>query len=112
MWDFLVGYSVVIGLLVAYAIVVVASLLATAVLLKRRRQRWQQNTERYGWERYLRDSGAEIVHHDGRATLVELPNEGRRRFCAFNPVTGRKYVLLVPPEISTCEEARRWVSRI
>lgn len=109
MWDFLVGHSVVIGLLVAYATVVVVILLAAAVLLKRRRQ---QDTERYGWERYIQEKGAKIVHHDGSATLVELPNEGRRRFCTFNPVTGRKYVLLVPPEVSTCEEARRWISHI
>lgn len=111
MWDFLVGYSVVIGLLVAYA-TVVASLLATAALFKRRRRRWQQDTERYTWERYLREKGAKIVHRDGSATLVELPNEGQRRFCTCNPETGRKYVLLVPPEVSTCEEARRWVSHI
>ena len=71
--------------------------------------------ERYGWERYLEESEAEIQdtrHNDRDAQeerLYRLSDESSRFVCV-DPSTGRRYALGVPRGIRTCEEAQRWMS--
>jgi len=82
----------------------------------------EQNTEikririeRYGWEKYLNQSGAKIV--DQRINERDLQTErlfqskdGIVRFICIDPSTGRRYSLGVPREIKTCEQAQNWMS--
>jgi len=74
--------------------------------------------ERYGWERYLADSDAIVIHerrNDVECTLESLMQTGstatpgpRVLVCAC-PSTGRVYCLEVPMVIQTCEQAQRWL---
>jgi hypothetical protein len=71
--------------------------------------------ERYGWEKYLNQSGAKIV--DQRINERDLQTErlfqskdGMVRFICVDPSTGRRYSLGVPREIKTCEQAQNWMS--
>lgn len=71
--------------------------------------------ERYGWTRYLDESGAEIVHqerNDRDAQFEKLYRlaDGQQRFVCIDPSTARKYALGVPREVQTCEQARLWMS--
>jgi len=71
--------------------------------------------ERFGWERYIRESGATRKHRRFNERdqqweeLYELKN-GIRRFLVSDPSTGRRYALGVPREVSTCEQAQTYVS--
>jgi hypothetical protein len=73
--------------------------------------------ERFGWERYLKDSGAAVVdqrHNDRDAqdeVLYRL-RDGTQRFAFVDPSTGRRYALGVPREIQNCEQAQMWMSHL
>lgn len=71
--------------------------------------------ERYTWERYLKDSGAEVVDQrhndrDNQEEVLYVTSTGLKRFCVQDPTTTRKYALGVPRETLTCEEAQTWMS--
>lgn len=71
--------------------------------------------ERFGWGRYLRESGAKQLHqlHNDRDNQEEILYElkdGQKRFVCIDPSTGRKYALGVPRDINTCTEAQHWMS--
>jgi hypothetical protein len=71
--------------------------------------------ERYGWERFLKESGAN--RRDSRRndrdtqeeSLYQL-RDGTQRFVCVDPSTGRRYALGVPGEVATCEQAQLWMS--
>lgn len=71
--------------------------------------------ERFGWDRYLKESGAEVV--DSRRNEVENTHEalcrtksGQLRFMATCP-SGKKVSLGLPPNgVETCEQAQNWLS--
>ena len=71
--------------------------------------------ERYGWEKYLTDSGAVVVdqrRNDRDAQMERLftTDGGARRFVCMDPSTGRRYALGVPRDIATCAQAQAWMS--
>jgi hypothetical protein len=71
--------------------------------------------ERFGWERYLRNTGAKVINsrrNDVEATqesLMRGPDGETVLVCAC-PSTARTYALEVPDEIETCEQAQMWRS--
>ena len=71
--------------------------------------------ERFGWIRYLKESGARCINHrlnerDGQREGLFVAKDGTRRFVVSDPSTGRRYALGVPQEITTCEQAQAWMS--
>jgi len=71
--------------------------------------------ERFGWERYLRESKAEIRsqrfnERDQQWECLYRLGDGTQRMVVADPSTGRKYALGVPGEIESCENGQRFLS--
>jgi hypothetical protein len=73
--------------------------------------------ERLGYEKFLTDVDAEILHEDtdpgGVRRLVRIPLEGDEALVCLAvlcPSTARQYVLRVPPTMQTCHQAAAWVA--
>ena len=70
--------------------------------------------ERFGWPRYLSESGAfsidsRINDVDGtRESLMRLKDGSLRLLCACRS-TARVYAVGVPKEVATCEQAQKWM---
>ena len=72
--------------------------------------------ERYGFDRYVLDGGGQPIHTDNFGTLYrcELPGEEPRfMVCVTNSTpeadgTFKRYLLRVPPSITTAREAVAW----
>ena len=70
--------------------------------------------ERFGWARYLLESGAEIIDHrvceitDTTEALMQT-RDGSRRLLVTCP-TRRRFAPGVPADIKTCEEAQKWLA--
>ena len=69
---------------------------------------------RFGWPRYLRETGAACLHHrkneiEGTMEALYQTKAGERRLVATCP-TGRVFAMGVPSQIQTCEEAQNWLS--
>lgn len=69
---------------------------------------------RFGWPRYLKDSGAEPRHVSenyvtGCPEALYRTKDGNQRLVVVCP-TGRQFAMGVPPEIETCEQAQRWLA--
>jgi len=71
--------------------------------------------ERYGWNKYLKDSKSELV--DTRTHPRELTKEslyvdpfGTMRLIAIDPSTEKPVCLGVPRGTKTCKEAQSWIS--
>ena len=70
--------------------------------------------DRFGWPRYLQESGAKSV--DGRRNdvdgteerLMRLNDGSLRLLCACRS-TARVYAIGVPKEITSCEQAQNWM---
>jgi polynucleotide 5'-kinase involved in rRNA processing len=69
--------------------------------------------ERYGWQRYLVDSQAQVI--DKRHNVIENTKEALfatrslgNRLVVTCP-TGRVFTLGVPSDAKTCEEAQKWL---
>ena len=71
--------------------------------------------ERYGWVRYIKDSGAELLdarlneRDQQKEGLFEL-KDGTKRLVVSDPSTGRRYALGVPRGVATCQAAQDWMS--
>ena len=71
--------------------------------------------ERYGWDRYLAEVGAEAIDRRRndieatRETLFRTPDRERILVCAC-PSTARVYALAVPWNVQSCERAQGWLS--
>lgn len=69
-----------------------------------------------GWERILDWMHAEEVAVDDYGKLLEAhigDDEGPAKFCDVTcPTTGRRYLLRVPPETTTCREGLAWSARL
>ncbi|MEE8434867.1 MAG: hypothetical protein V3S64_08775 [bacterium] len=69
--------------------------------------------ERYGWERYLADAGARVIHTDEVGELLEIRLDDRQvaRLARVKDGTPgpdgvfRAYLIHVPPNSRTCREA-------
>ena len=71
--------------------------------------------ERFGWPRYLAESGAKVAHsrlneRDGQSETLYKLKDKTKRFVCVDPSTGRKYALGVPAKIKNCDEAQNWMS--
>ena len=70
---------------------------------------------RFGWPRYLKVCGAEVVDrrvNDVDCTeerLMQLPG-GSRKLLSSCKSTAKIFVIGVPREISTCEESQSWMA--
>ena len=71
--------------------------------------------ERFGWERFIRESGAQQRHRrfnerDGQWEQLYRLEDGSQRVVLVDPSTTRKYALGCPRDINTCEEAQNFMS--
>ena len=71
--------------------------------------------ERFGWSRYLKESGAKVVDQrrndrDCQQERLYSLRDGSRRIRLVDPSTGREYFQGVPQEVETCEQAQLWMS--
>jgi hypothetical protein len=68
---------------------------------------------RYGWAKYLSEANAEIldvaIPNDGAWMESLMRCDGFTVLCTFDPSTGRPYSLEVDPEITTCEQAQKYL---
>lgn len=66
---------------------------------------------RFGWNRFLKASEAEIIHTDGDSQLIKLPHVSKEDFMVVkvkDTSTSRMYILQIPPYVKTCKEAIAW----
>jgi len=87
------------------------------VLSERNSERRRVLLDRYGYGRFLRDAGAEIVDHDadpgGVRQLLRIKLEGDEDLVALSchcPSTRRQYIIRVPPQTPTCHSAAAWIA--
>jgi len=73
--------------------------------------------ERLGYEKFLADVNAEVLHQDkdpgGVRRLLRIPlknDEPLVCLAVLCPSTERQYVLRVPPTMTTCHQAAAWVA--
>lgn len=73
--------------------------------------------ERFGFERFLSEAGAEVLDVDrdagGERQLLRVPMAGDEDLVCvvvLCPSTGRSYILRVPPTMRTCREAIAWTA--
>lgn len=73
--------------------------------------------ERVGYERFIEQSQATVIHKDRdpggdrRLLRVVMPrDEDLVCLAVFCPSTGRQYVLRVPPRMKTCGQAAAWIA--
>jgi hypothetical protein len=67
--------------------------------------------ERFGFDRILASGRARTLHAEGDRVLIRLELPGDEPMVLVGvtcPSTGRRYVLRVPPTITTCREAVAW----
>ena len=71
--------------------------------------------EKFGWTRYLAESGATCVDRrrndrDAQEEKLFVIADGTKRFACVDPSTGRTYAIGVPREVETCEQAQLFMS--
>jgi hypothetical protein len=73
--------------------------------------------ERVGFERFMREAGAEVLDRDrdagGDRQLLRVKLEGDEDLVCVSvlcPSTGRQYILRVPPRTRTCRQAVAWTA--
>ena len=103
-------------------IVMASSTLSTAHILEISNEETRRVAiDRFGWDRFIAEANCPVI--DRRTNdidntiemLVGAPDadEGRSRqnkMVLFCRSTGRRYFLGVPRNVSTCEEAQKWMS--
>lgn len=87
------------------------------VLAEKNAERRRVLLERYGYGRFLKDAGAEIVDSDrdpgGPRQLLCVKMAGDEDLVAMSclcPSTGRQYIIRVPPTTPTCRHAAAWIA--
>jgi hypothetical protein len=71
--------------------------------------------ERMGWPRYLRETGAVVLHRrtnaiDATKEALMQSEDGSHVLVCSCPSTGRVYGMRVPRNVATCEQAQSWLS--
>ena len=71
--------------------------------------------ERFGWPRYLKESGAKVLNMrknaiDNQKEALMQSKDGSVVLVCSCPSTARVYAMRVPKEIQTCEQAQNWLS--
>jgi hypothetical protein len=87
------------------------------ILGERNAERRRALLDRYGYGRFVQDAAAEIVDADrdpgGNRQLLRVRLEGDEDLVAmscFCPSTGRQYIIRVPPNTSSCNQAAAWIA--
>jgi hypothetical protein len=90
---------------------------AKTVLKDRNAERRRVMIERMGFDRFMREAGAERLHADrdpgGPRELLRVPMQGDEDIICLSvncPSTGRHYLLRVPPTMKTCRQAAAWMA--
>lgn len=73
--------------------------------------------ERIGFDRFLREAGAKVIHQDtdpgGPRELLRVKLQGDEDLVCVSvrcPSTGRHYLIRVPPNMKTCHQAVAWTA--
>ncbi len=73
--------------------------------------------ERMGIEKFMTEADAIILHQDrdagGERSLLTVPIDNDEDLVCLNvlcPSTGRRYIIRVPPTITTCHAAAAWIA--
>jgi len=73
--------------------------------------------ERIGFERFLQESHARVLHEDtdpgGPRQLLQVELQGDEPLVCVSvrcPSTGRHYLIRVPPNMQTCHQAVAWTA--
>ncbi|WP_315861221.1 DUF6745 domain-containing protein [Anatilimnocola floriformis] len=87
------------------------------VLKERNAERRRVMIERMGFDRFIRDAGAEKLDADrdpgGPRELLRVPMERDEAIVCLScncPSTARHYLLRVPPTMTTCHQAAAWMA--
>jgi hypothetical protein len=87
------------------------------VLAEENAERRRVLLERYGLERFMLDADAEVLDADrdagGERRLLRVPLEGDEDLVGVLvqcPSTGGRYLLRVPPTMTTCRQAVAWTA--
>lgn len=88
-----------------------------AILADTNAERRRAMLDRYGYPRFMRDVGAEVLDEDtdpgGQRQLLRVKIEGDENLVAmscFCPSTGRQYIIRVPPQTPSCRHAAAWIA--
>ena len=94
-----------------------ASLAASTILNEPNSEVRRVMLERKGFEAFLKEAKAEVLHEDrdagGRRQLLKVPlpdDEDLVCVSVHCPTTGRHYTIRVPPTIRTCHAAVAWTA--
>ncbi|MCE9547808.1 MAG: hypothetical protein K8T25_20235 [Planctomycetia bacterium] len=87
------------------------------ILNERNAERKRALLDRYGYPRFLKDAGSEVVDADtdpgGIRELLRIKMEEDEDLVALSchcPSTGRQYIIRVPPATVTCRQAAAWIA--
>ncbi|MBV9125356.1 MAG: hypothetical protein JO112_18530 [Planctomycetes bacterium] len=87
------------------------------ILGERNAERRRVLLDRFGFERFMDQAGAEVLDRDhdagGERRLLRVLLEGDEPLVCVAvtcPSTGRRYLLRVPPDMKTCRQAIAWTA--
>lgn len=87
------------------------------VLSERNAERRRVLLERLGYDRFLAEAQAEILHQDqdagGERRLLRVPLQDDEPLVCLQvqcPSTGRRYLIRVPPTMRRCQQAAAWIA--
>ena len=90
---------------------------AQQVLEERNAERRRVLLERLGYEAFLAETQAQILHHDldpgGERRLLRVPFQDDESLVCLEvrcPSTGRHYLIRVPPTMRQCHQAAAWIA--
>ena len=90
---------------------------AQQVLEERNAERRRVMLERLGYEQFMTQAQAQVLHQDqdagGERRLLHVPLEDDEPLVCLEvrcPSTGRHYLIRVPPTISHCHQAAAWIA--
>lgn len=90
---------------------------ARQVLAERNAERRRVLLERLGYERFLAEAQAEVLHQDqdagGERRLLRVPLQDDEPLVCLQvqcPSTGRRYLIRVPPTMRHCHQAAAWIA--
>ena len=90
---------------------------AKTVLKERNAERRRVMVERMGFDRFMREAGAQRLDADsdpgGRRELLRVPMQGDEAIVSLSvycPSTARHYLLRVPPTMTSCRQAAAWMA--
>lgn len=90
---------------------------AQQVLAERNAEQRRVLLERLGYDRFLAEAQAEVLHQDqdvgGERRLLRVPLQNDEPLVCLQvqcPSTGRRYLIRVPPTMRRCHQAAAWIA--